>query len=448
MPREDETEQKLATIDNLNDVTDKPTEEKNEMSEIESTMKDCHINMEENLFYKVIKNDDGKFLDCVALKGIKAGTIILKEKPQFVPKMYTKWDNAVMIEMLEIDPDYLSSLLNSYFSMSKSCQEEFWNLKNQYLNPNSLYDHHVPDDPKKYEYLDPNILYNHKRNYLYWKRSCLEEKGRSLAKKFNVSSDFILEIICIFVSNFQRTNENAVLSINASKFNHSCGGANAELFDTEDGDIEITTTSKVEIGEQISIHYNHGIAMKNLKDRQEFLLNFFYIICNCQLCKTEGEMFKNDDETYEKFQQLKEESEEIKNNYQYENVLIRKLNMAERHINCMKKLYNMARNKKSPKVFIFHIVHDTFQIGAAAYSLAKKFIDYDDQEILDKMNIFQGECETLARIAHQIAKIRDGKNSTGAKVWKEIYQDFEGWQEKMKDTILGDLHYYTFAPLK
>ena len=82
LPREDETVQKLARIDNFNDVADKSTEEKNEMSEIESTMKDCHINMEENLFYKVIKNDDGKFLDCVALQGIKAGTIILEEKPQ------------------------------------------------------------------------------------------------------------------------------------------------------------------------------------------------------------------------------------------------------------------------------------------------------------------------------------------------------------------------------
>ena len=49
LPREDETEQKLARIDNFNDVTDKPTEEKNEMSEIESAMKDCRINMEENL---------------------------------------------------------------------------------------------------------------------------------------------------------------------------------------------------------------------------------------------------------------------------------------------------------------------------------------------------------------------------------------------------------------
>ena len=191
------------------------------------------------------------------------------------------------------------------------------------------------------------------------------------------------------------------------------------------------TTSKIEIGEQISIIYSYGAAMKNLKERRAFLFQYYCFICKCRLCETEDKMFKNDEETYENFEQLKKEAQEIKDFYPYENVLIRKLNMAENHINCMKKMYNMARNKKAPKVFIFHIVHDTFQIGAAAYSLAKKFIDYDDQEILDKMNNFQGECETMAKIAYQIAKILAGINSTEAKQLKEIYQDFESWHEKI-----------------
>ena len=389
LPKEDESEQKPARIDNSNDVTDKPTEEKNEMSEIESSMKDCNINMaDENLFYNVIKDDDGKFLGCHALQNIKAGTIILKEKPQFVPKIFTKWDAGLKLEFTDdnLAPDYLSILLNSYFSLSKSCQEDFLNLKNKYLDPNSLLDHH-------------------KKNYLYWKRSAEEAKSSSSwAKKFNVGSEFVLEIISIFVSNFQRTDEIAVFSINASKFNHSCG-TNAELFYTAEGDIEIKTTSKIEIGEEISIIYSYGLTMKNWQERREFLLLYYNFICNCHLCETESEMFKYDDETYEKFQYLKKEAEQIKNLYPYETLLNRKLNMAERHLNCMKKLYNLARNKKAPKAFIFGIVNDTFQIGAAGYSLAKKFIDYEDQEILDKMIIFQGECEIMAKIAYQISKI-------------------------------------------
>ena len=171
------------------------------------------------------------------------------------------------------------------------------------------------------------------------------------------------------------------------------------------GDIEIKTTSKIEIGEQISIIYSNGIAMKNWQERQEFLYQFYCFICNCHLCQIEPEMFKYDDETYEKFQYLKKEAEQIKNLYPYETLLNRKLNMAERHLNCMKKLYNLARNKKAPKIFIFGIVNDTFQIGAAAYSLAKKFIDYDEKEILDKMKMFKEECETMAKIAYQISKI-------------------------------------------
>merc|ERR1719510_2268767 len=159
-------------------------------------------------------------------------------------------------------------------------------------------------------------------------------------------------------------------------------------------------------------------------------------------------MFENDEETYKNFEQLKKEAQEIKDFYPYENVLIRKLNMAENHINCMKKMYNMARNKKAPKAFIFNLVHDSFQIAAAAYSLAKKFIDYDNQDVLDKMNIFQGECETMAKIAYQISKIAKGKNSIGANEWKEIYQDFETWQIKMHQTILEKTGYqYGWASL-
>ena len=119
--------------------------------------------------------------------------------------------------------------------------------------------------------------------------------------------------------------------------------------------------------------------------------------------------------------------------------------MAEKHINCIKKLYNLARIKRAPKGFIFGFVNDTFQCSAAAYSLAKKFIDYDSKEILAKMKLFHTECETMAKIAYQIAKIGTGKNSPGATEWKEISQDFEGWQEKMQDRILGQIGYATLS---
>ena len=401
------------------------------MTEIESSMKDCHINMEEekNPFYKVIKNDHGKFgyFGCLALQDIKAGTIILKEKPQCVPKIFTKWDPGSILEFTQesIVPDYLSNLLNSYFSMSKSCQEDFMSLMNKYLDPNSLPDHH-------------------KKNYLYWKKSSEEASESSWAKKFNIGSDFILEVICIFISNFQRTEENPVLSINASKFNHSCG-TNAELFHTEKGDIEIRTTSKIFLGEQITITKGYGSAMKKWQERQNYLYQLYCFTCNCHLCQTESEMLKHDDGFYENFQRLKNECEKIKNIYPHENVLIIKLNMAEKHINCIKKLYNLARIKRAPKGFIFGFVNDTFQCSAAAYSLAKKFIDYDSKEILAKMKLFHTECETMAKIAYQIAKIGTGKNSPGATEWKEISQDFEGWQDKMQDRILGQIGYATLS---
>ena len=408
-------------------LTDNSSEEKNV---IESSMEDCHINMaEKNLFYKVIKNEDGKFLGCIALQDIKPGTIILQEKPQCVPKIFTSWDPTLKLEFTQqsIDPDYIIILLKAYFSMSKSCMDDFMNLKNHYSDPNSLRDHH-------------------KQNYLYWKKFSEEVKDSSLAKKMIVSdvngrrrsfasfgSGFIFDVICIFVSNIQRTDDKAVLSINASKFNHSCG-TNAEFSTSDEGDVEIKTTSKIKSGEEITFTYRIK-AMQTWQERQDFLYQFYCINCNCHLCHTESKMFKHDDETYEKYRNLEKEIEHIQNHYPYENVLIRKLNMAERHINCLKKQYNIARNKKAQKCYIFTIVSETFQIGAAAYSMAQKFIEYNDEDVFDKMKFFHGECEIMAKLAYQMAKMVNGKDSAGAIEWKEISQDFDNWQEKNKDEI-------------
>ena len=240
-------------------------------------------------------------------------------------------------------------------------------------------------------------------------------------------------MICIFVSNIQRTDDKAVLSINASKFNHSCG-TNAEFSTSDEGDVEIKTTSKIKSGEEITFTYRIK-AMQTWQERQDFLYQFYCINCNCHLCHTESKMFKHDDETYEKYRNLEKEIEHIQNHYPYENVLIRKLNMAERHINCLKKQYNIARNKKAQKCYIFTIVSETFQIGAAAYSMAQKFIEYNEEDVFDKMKFFHGECEIMAKLAYQMAKMVNGKDSAGAIEWKEISQDFDNWQEKNKDEI-------------
>ena len=72
---------------------------------------------------------DGKGLGWIALRDIKPGTLIYKEKPQFVLKR-----NQV----------YILDFMDSFYAMSENDQKEFLELSNAYLDLNSL-----PDEKKK-----------------------------------------------------------------------------------------------------------------------------------------------------------------------------------------------------------------------------------------------------------------------------------------------------------
>ena len=85
--------------------------------------------------YKVDKID-GKGFGWIASRDIKAGTLICKEKYQFVPK--------------ERDPPSLT-LMETFFAMSENDQKEFLNLSNLYYPDSDPYS--LSDDLKE-EYFD------------------------------------------------------------------------------------------------------------------------------------------------------------------------------------------------------------------------------------------------------------------------------------------------------
>ena len=71
--------------------------------------------------YKVDKIH-GKGFGWIALQDIKAGTLIDKEKPQFVPK----------------EPFELGNMMEAFNAMSKDDQQEFLKLSNAFLDLDSL----------------------------------------------------------------------------------------------------------------------------------------------------------------------------------------------------------------------------------------------------------------------------------------------------------------------
>ena len=164
--------------------------------------------------------------------------------------------------------------------------------------------------------------------------------------------------------------------------------------------------------------------MKNFKERQESCLKHGFV-CSCEVCQDEE--INKDDETYQKFQNLKEEAESIAPRS------LRYLSgphpfpgfpLLEKALACQKQMYNLAKKKKVSKGFIHDIVTRTFEIALSGYGTAI------GQKNHGKMKYFKGECQNLCKVGLQIAKMCGDPEQARLKQWKEINQDFDNWVKK------------------
>ena len=156
--------------------------------------------------------------------------------------------------------------------MNKINQEEFLKLWNKFSNSDSL------GEDLKHDFLD-------------WKRS-----AQLCSTQLKIDSNFVLKIFCIYHTNAFCDGS---LAIETSKFNHSCSpNADFHRKNSTTNEVEIRATTKVKKGEEISINWyddQSEISMKNVKERQLFLLRNWGFICSCELCQEE----KNNQGIYE-----------------------------------------------------------------------------------------------------------------------------------------------------
>ena len=346
----------------------------------------------------------GKGFGWIALKNIKVGTMICKEKPQFFPEKIPK----------ELDPPsiHFSNLMNTFFAMSKENQKEFLELSNAYYDPNSL-----NDEAKKL--------------YFGWKNDTENQT--------QFDSHLLLKIICICQTN--RFGDGfGEICIKISRINHSCC-SNSDYFTNDDGEMEIRATSKILEGQEITINYagtNRAIYpprcgtndMKKLKERKHGF-QIYGFVCSCDLCQNEE--INNDNEIYDKFQNLKKEAEEIFSNFMSltktwddENYTV-PYDQLVKAIACQKEMYNLAKKKKAPKLFILqHIIDKAVIIGAAGYGYSSIDFNYCGENY-DKMEYFKSECVKLSKVGYQIAKVCYGQEGKKTKEWKWKNQEFENW---------------------
>ena len=331
--------------------------------------------------YKV-DNIQGKGLGWIALKDIKVGTLICKEKPQFVYK----------------EPFELCNLMEAFSSMSKNDQQEFLVLNNVFLDLESL-----PDDRKKH--------------YFDWKNTA--------ESQCNYDSSLVLKIMCIHASNGFNGYDTEV-GIKISRINHSCC-PNSQHFKNDEGEMEIRATSKILEGQEITISYIG--SLENFKERQEFCLNLGFV-CSCELCKDEE--INNDDQIYQKFQNLKDEAEKSFSNVtddppnpRVPSSFLKAFDQIEKALACQKQMFNLAKSKRAPKGFIHNLIDRAFFYASCGYATAI-MLSYK-KEFIGKMEV---ECEKLSKIGLQIAKMVAGQENSVTKEWKERNQDFQNWYKK------------------
>ena len=168
---------------------------------------------------------DGKGFGWIALRDIKAGTLIYKEKHQFVPpRMVSDSTRGSFLD-----------LMNSFYAMSENDQKEYLELHNAYLDLNSL-----PDVEKKW-YFD---IKNTSEDFEFRKQVPLH-LGIQIPC---FDSNLVLKIMCINSTNAFKGDGG--VGIKVSRINHSCcpNSQNCEW----EGEMEIRATSKILEGQEIT----------------------------------------------------------------------------------------------------------------------------------------------------------------------------------------------------
>ena len=330
---------------------------------------------------------DGKGLGWIALRDIKAGTLIYEEKSQF-----THCGDRNPLD-----------LMNSFYAMNENDQKEFLELHNKYLDLKSL---PVGIQQRYYKYVAESFV-----------------RERQAKGQVPIDSNLILKIFCISGTN-QFGNENDfVVGIKVSRLNHSCI-PNSHRYEEEGemGKSKVRATEKILKGQEITIDYAM-FSMNNVKERQKICHEFGFI-CTCELCQEEE--IKNDNEIYEKFQNLKEETE---NAYRIRDIAAPLLNFCdsenldqlEKALASQKQMFNLAKNKKAHKYFMYDLVAKSVDYAMIGWYLANFLNNYG------KRDYFKEEIVKLSKVAYQIAKLFFGKEGPATKEWKERNEDFDNW---------------------
>ena len=105
------------------------------------------------------------------------------------------------------------------------------------------------------------------------------------------AAQIILNIVCIFLTNYWKEGTASELMIKISRFNHSCR-PNATIKSNSN---QIWAISDIQPGQEISIDYKSGggfLGLRSKESRKTYIRQYVLgekTLCACDLCKEEDD---------------------------------------------------------------------------------------------------------------------------------------------------------------
>jgi len=350
---------------------------------------------------------------CVALKDIKKGTLILKGTKEMVPEgnsIGSPYDVQKLV----------MNILKAFKKMKKSDQDEFLTLRNKYEDEEILQS--VPE------------LQHHVKIWLSFFKELDQESIKKNVKIIGIYSTHAFgdEGLCMKMAHF----------------NHSCKPNADAIGDASVGGI--IATKKIKAGEEITVNHLGAyscILMLNRKRRQHIIEQTRHFVCSCDFCEVDI-----DDPTtnYKKLEEMIKEEENLRNDLklallktpyfnadnedvfhqgfgdnpnpskQYKNEWdfpfvhrVYPIEKCKKHLEIIHLLFNHGREKKAQPLGLYGLVNAGYESSMIAYGLSADHRNYRKR--------FKDEAMTFAQTAEKFEKLlpKEVTNSNlGFEIWR------------------------------
>ena len=281
----------------------------------------------------------------MALKVIKKGTFILREKAQFKPE----FEHGIYCLRKDPCKPCLEKVMAAYHNMNSADQDEYLKLWNGY-------------ETEKY------------------KQSLHIFLIETISMMFPSSE---VELVVLVYELYDCNSGNiGEIAIKSSRFKHSCNENTIYYYDDDTKEYFVIAASKILCHEDIfvnAIASSGLLIMKNLGTRRKYLLKTFGFECHCDLCEIEE--LKGDNDRYKIYENLKIEIMNLKERLELMLFKNRYCNRGKRElyesaIRCYRDMYKCAKECSAGRLFIIvDILTPGYNCAIAAHSFASSIKD-------------------------------------------------------------------------